>query len=60
MIIRKDVTSEVLKDIYEVMRKHIKDSDCFLSKEELKELKGNPEIIFLSGGHHQNGKIEKF
>ena len=52
MIIRKDVTSEVLKDIYEVMRRHIKDSDCFLSHEELKELKENPENIFLSGGHH--------
>ena len=60
MIIRKDVTSEVLKDIYEVMRRHIKDSDCFLSHEELKELKENPNIIFLSGGHHQDGKIQKF
>ena len=52
MIIRKDATFEVLKDIYEVMRKHVKDSDCFLSKEELQELKKNPENIFLSGGHH--------
>lgn len=60
MIIRKDATSEVLKDIYEVMRRHIKDSDCFLSQDELTELKGNPEIKFLSGGHHQNGKSEKF
>ena len=60
MIIRKDATFETLKDIYEVMRRHIKDSDCFLSHDELQELKGNPENIFLSGGHHQNGKIEKF
>ena len=51
---------ETLKDIYEVMRRHIKDSDCFLSHDELQELKGNPEIKFLSGGHHQNGKSEKF
>ena len=55
MIIRKDATFETLKDIYEVMRRHIKDSDCFLSQDELTELKGNPENIFLSGGHHQNG-----
>ena len=49
MIIRKDATFEALKDIYEVMRKHIKDSDCFLSKDELTELKKNPENIFLKG-----------
>ena len=55
MIIRKDATFETLKDIYEVMRRHIKDSDCFLSHDELQELKGNPENIFISGGHHQNG-----
>ena len=55
MIIRKDVTFETLKDIYEVMRRHIKDSDCFLSHDELQELKGNPKNIFLKGGHHQNG-----
>ena len=60
MIIRKDATFETLKDIYEVMRRHIKDSDCFLSQDELQELKGNPENLILSGGHHQNGKIEKF
>ena len=51
MIIRKDVTSEVLKDIYEVMRRHIKDSDCFLSHQELRELKKNPKN-FITGGHH--------
>ena len=56
MIIRKKETShEALRDIYEVMRRHIKDSDCFLSHDELQELKGNPENIFLKGGHHQNG-----
>ena len=49
MIIRKEVTAEALKDIYEVMRRHIKDSDCFLSKDELTELKKNPEITFLKG-----------
>lgn len=54
MIIRKDATFETLKDIYEVMRRHIKDSDCFLSKEELEKLKENPEILFLSGGHHND------
>jgi hypothetical protein len=53
VIIRKDATAEALIDIYEVMRKHIKDSDCFLSKDELTELKKNPENIFLSGGHHK-------
>ena len=52
MIIRKETSFEALKDIYEVMRKHIKDSDCFLSQDELTELKENPEILFLSGGHH--------
>ncbi len=51
MIIRKDVTAEALKDIYEVMRRHIKDSDCFLSQDELQELKKNPNN-FISGGHH--------
>jgi len=54
VIIRRDVTAEALKDIYEVMRRHIKDSDCFLSQQELKELKRNPEN-FIIGGHH-NGK----
>ena len=49
MIIRKDVTSEVLKDIYEVMRRHIKDSDCFLSHDELQELKKNPNNIIKRG-----------
>ena len=49
MIIRKEVTAEALKDIYEVMRRHIKDSDCFLSKDELTELKKNPEITFFKG-----------
>lgn len=52
MIIRKDVTAETLKDIYEVMRRHIKDSDCFLSHQELRELKKNPKAKFISGGHH--------
>ena len=43
MIIRKKETShEALRDIYEVMRRHIKDSDCFLSQQELRELKKNP------------------
>lgn len=57
MIIRKDATFETLKDIYEVMRRHIKDSDCFLSQDELTELKENPENIFLSGGHHNAERI---
>jgi hypothetical protein len=52
VIIRKKETShEALRDIYEVMRRHIKDSDCFLSKQELRELKKNPNN-FISGGHH--------
>lgn len=54
MIIRKETSFEVLRDIYEVMRRHIKDSDCFLSQDELTELKKNPENIFLSGGHHHD------
>ena len=53
MIIRKQETShEALRDIYEVMRRHIKDSDCFLSHQELRELKKNPKTNFISGGHH--------
>lgn len=54
MIIRKETSFEALKDIYEVMRKHIKDSDCFLSKDELTELKGNPENLFLLGGNNND------
>ena len=53
MIIRRDVTAEALKDIYEVMRRHIKDSDCFLSHQELKELKKNPNNFIIKGGHHK-------
>lgn len=54
MIIRQDVTFEKLKDIYEAMRRHIKDSDCFLSHDELQELKKNPKNIFIKRGN-ENG-----
>ena len=52
MIIRRDATAETLRDIYEVMRRAIKDSDCYFTQEELQELKKNPKNIFISGGHH--------
>ena len=44
---RKTPTKEVLRNVYDVLNKHIKNPDRFYTSEQLKELKKDKNTIWL-------------
>ena len=47
IIRRKTPTKEVLRHVYDVMNKHIKNPDCFYTSEEVKKLKKDKNNVWL-------------
>lgn len=44
---RKTPTKEVLRNIYDVMNKHVKNPKCFYTTEEVKKLKKDKSNVWL-------------
>lgn len=44
---RKSPTKEVLRHVYDVMNKNIKNPDCFYTSDEVKKLKKDKNNVWL-------------
>lgn len=47
IIRRKPPTKEVLRHVYDVMNKNVKDPDCFYTSDEAKKLKKDKNNVWL-------------
>lgn len=47
IVTRKQPTKEVLRHIYDVMNKNIKNPKCFYTSDQVKELKKDPRNVWL-------------
>lgn len=47
IIKRKPPTKEVLRNVYDVMNKNIKNPNCFYTSDEVKKLKRNKDNVWL-------------
>lgn len=47
IVTRKTPTKDVLKNVYDVMNKNIKNPKCFYTSDQLKKLKTNKDNVWL-------------
>ena len=52
MVIRGKTDKEKLKHIYNTIRKHVKNDNCYFSEEEIQKLKEDKKNIFYKGGEN--------